>query len=278
MTNKTLPLIDLKQDAWVMPSTADLADYTFRFDFLPNKWLNETIKKITKESIVIGKIKVSSLHRYNYSLQTFFAFLSDTKIPFDTFEDLTNEMTESFVHYLLANVKNPSTRAVMFTSLKYHVRHGQLFEWDGFPKNEVFDGTESRTLQTEDALKSILLDDAVMDSIDEALNQMKSTLQPNLSHLNDVILWSLITVIRHTGIRLTEALNLNKGCLRRDLMKKYLLEVVSSKNETERFIPISKKASDAILLLVQTTEELRKELQTDKLFFIYADCKIKLDN
>ena len=269
MPNNTLPLIDLKQDTWVLPSTADLSDYTFRFDFLPNKWLNETIKKTTKESIVIGKIKISTLHRYNYSLQTFFAFLSETKIPFDTFEDLTYDVTESFVHYLLANVKMPSTRAVAFASLKHHVRHGQFLEWNHFPKSEVFDGTETRTLQTEDSLKSTLLDDTVMDSIDAALIQMKSILQPSLTHLNDVVLWSLITIIRHTGIRLTEALNLHKDCLRKDLMKKYLLEVVSSKNETERFIPVSKEVSVAINILIQATEEIREELQTDKLFYYY---------
>ncbi|MDA6963063.1 hypothetical protein OSM87_25665, partial [Escherichia coli] len=85
-----------------------------------------------------------------------------------------------------------------------------------------------------------------MDSIDSSLRQMKSTLQPTLECLNDVVLWTLITVVRHTGVRLTEALNLNKDCLRRDLMKKYLLEVVSSKNETERFIPVSKEVSVAI--------------------------------
>lgn len=272
MTN-VLPMIDMKQDIWVLPSSDDLSDFTFRFDLLPNEWFKETVKKITKESLTIGKLKTSTLHRYNYSLGLFFDFLETYDIVFDTFEDLTFDIIESFVHYLLVNVKKPSTRSVAIASLKHHIRHGQIFEWSNFPKYEVFDGTELRTLQTEDSLKSMLLDDSIMKSIDSALQQMKSTLRPTLSNLNDVVLWSLITVIRHTGIRLTEALNLNKDCLRRDLMKKFLLEVVSPKNETERFIPVSKEVSIAIKFLTQTTEELRAELKTNKIFYCYKPRK-----
>lgn len=268
MTN-VLPLIDMKNDTWVFPASDDLSPFTFRFDFLPNEWFKETIKKITKESITIGRLKLSTLHRYNYSLEVFFEYLEGYDIVLDTFEELTFDIVEGFIHYLLANVNKPQTRAISLASLKHHIKHGQLFEWDGFPQYEVFDGTEQRTLQTEDSLKSMLIDDDVMDSIDSSLRQMKSTLQPTLECLNDVVLWTLITVVRHTGVRLTEALNLNKDCLRRDLMKKYLLEVVSSKNETERFIPVSKEVSVAIKMLIQATEELRAKFKTDKLFYYF---------
>jgi Site-specific recombinase XerD len=264
--NNILPLIDMNKDTWVFPASDDLSPYTFRFDFLPNEWFKETIKKITKDAITIGRPKLSTLHRYNYSLVIFFEYLDGYGIVLDTFEDITFDIVEGFIHYLLANVKAPSTRAISVASLKHHIKHGQLFEWDGFPLYEVFDGTERRTLLTEDTLKSMLIDDNVMTSIDSSLRQIKLTLQPTLDYLNDVVLWTLITVVRHTGVRLTEALNLNKDCLRRDLLKKDLLEVVSSKNETERFIPVSKEVSVAIKMLIQATEELRSDLKTDKIF------------
>ncbi|MDC3417709.1 tyrosine-type recombinase/integrase [Aquibacillus salsiterrae] len=115
----------------------------------------------------------------------------------------------------------------------------------------------------------MLIDDDVMDSIDTSLRNWKSTFNPVLEDLNEVVLWALITVIRHTGVRLTEALNLNSDCMNRDLMNKHLMEIVSPKNETERFIPVNRDVSVAIDYLCKATEELRSELKTDKLFYYF---------
>lgn len=271
----TLPLIDMKKDKWVLPSSDHLAPYTFNFGFLPNEWFNETIKKITKENITIGRLKLSTLHRYNYSLEVFFDFLNGYDIVLESFEDISYEIIEGFVHFLLANVKSPSTRSVSVASLKHHIKHGQMFEWDGFPSFEIFDGTEQRTLQTEDTLKSMLIDDVIIDSIDSSLRKWKTTIKPVLENLNEVVLWALITVIRHTGVRLEEALNLKADSMNRDFMKKYLLEVVSPKNETERFIPVNQDVAKAINLLRETTQELREKFGTDKLFFQYQPTKKK---
>src|SRR5690606_36747762 len=126
-------------------------------------------------------------------------------INLNTFEDISYELIEGLVHYLLANVKSASTRSVIMASLKYHVKHGQLFDWDGFPAYEVFDGTEQRTLQSEDTLISMLIDAVVMDAIDSTPRTWKSTIELVLGKLNEIVLWALMTVVRHTGIRLTEA-------------------------------------------------------------------------
>lgn len=213
--NNILPRIDIKKDKWVIPSNNDLSDFTFEFGHLPNEWFKETIKRITKENITIGRLEYSTLNRYNYSLDVFWEFLKDYGIEIDTFEDVSYELIEGFVYYLLANVNSPSSRSLSITSLKHFIKHGQLFEWEGFPINEVFDGTEQRTLQTEDTLKSMLIDDDVMESIDSSLLHWKSKIKPYLENLNEVVLWALITVIRHTGIRLSEALNLNADCMNR---------------------------------------------------------------
>lgn len=266
MTN-LIPFIDWEEDNWTLKSNDDLSDYVFRFEFLPNPWFKNVIKRITRDTLIIGKLKPGTIYRYNYSLKIFFNFLQTYNIELENFKHLTFDIIESFVHYLLENVKKPSTRSLALVSLKHHIKHGQLFEWDGFPNHEVFDGTEFRTLQTEDSLKSPLLDDTTMKSIDTALFQMKSTFRQNVNNFNEIVLWALITVVRHTGIRLTEALNLNKDCIRRDFMKKYLLEVVSSKNDSERFIPVVKDVSVAIKLLIEITENVREDLNNDKIFY-----------
>jgi len=126
--NNVLHLIDIKKDKWVLPSSDHLAPYTFNFGFLPNEWFKETIKNITKENITIGRLKLSTLHRYNYSLETFFLYLEVYDIEIENFEDISYELIEGFIHYLLANVNKPSTRTVAVSSLKHYIRHGQLFK------------------------------------------------------------------------------------------------------------------------------------------------------
>lgn len=269
--NNIEPLIDISKDEWILPSNDDLADFTFKFTFLPNEWFKKTFKYITIESIKIGRLKLSTLHRYNYSIEKFFDFLKDNDYILKDFSELTFNYIEEFIHYLLVKVKSPSTRSVSLAALKHFIEFGQLFELEGFPMNDIFDGTEYRTLQNEDILKSELISDDILIQIDNTLNQMAQKLDELT--FNEKIIWALITVIRHTGIRLSEALLLNKNCLRRDLMKKYLLEVVSEKNETERFIPVDVKVAKAIKFLIQITEPIRHELDSPKLFFMYLVSK-----
>ncbi|MDD1504567.1 tyrosine-type recombinase/integrase [Lysinibacillus sp. CNPSo 3705] len=271
--NNITPLLDMSKNIWILPANDDLADYIFNFEFLPNEWFKKTIKHITRESIKIGRLKLSTLNRYNYSLERFFKFLKDNNYEFSDFSSITFEIVEEYVHYLLATLKSPSTRAVSMAALKHIIEFGQLFEIAGFPNIDVFDGTEYRTLQNEDTLKSTLISDDVLTQIDNALNEMASNLD-ELS-FNEQTLWALITVLRHTGIRLSEALMLHEDCLRKDLMNKYLLEVVSEKNETERFIPINTKVVKAIKFLNELTMQIRSELGSNKLFFIYLVYKKK---
>lgn len=257
----------MSKDIWILPSNDNLPDYTFNFEFLPNEWFKKTLKHITKESIKIGRLKLSTLHRYNYSLERFFKFLKENNYEFSNFSDVNFTVIEEYVHYLLANFKSPSTRILSIAALKHIIEFGQLFEIAGFPNIDVFDGTEYRALQTEDTLKSTLISDDVLTQVDSALNEMARNLD-KLS-FNEQTIWALITVIRHTGIRLSEALMLHENCLRKDLMNKYLLEVISEKNEIERFIPINIKVVKAITFLIESTKQIRLELGDSKIFFIF---------
>lgn len=257
--NNVTPLLDMKKDEWVLPSNENLPDYTFKFNFLPNDWFKKTIKQITIDNIKIGRLELSSLNRYNYSLVPFFEYLEAYDINLNTFADISFDIVEGFIHYMLLNIDKPQTRSVCLASLKHHIKHGQMFEWEGFPISDIFDGTERRTLQTEDSLKSGLIDDVAIKNIDKALIEMKMGLKPELHYLNDVVLWALIIITKYTGVRLSEALELDKNCIKRDLLKKPILFVNSEKNKTERFIPVDKKVADAVKFLVETTEELRKD-------------------
>lgn len=269
--SKIIPLIDVSKDVWILPSKDDLDDYTFKFTFLPNNWFKKTIKHITIESIKIGRLKLSTLNRYNYSFERFFTFLKENGYVFNDFSELTFNIVEEYIHYLLVTVNSPSTRTVSVAALKHFIEFGQLFELEGFPKKSIFDGTEYRTLKSEDILKSDLITDDVLIQIDNALNKMAKEL--NTLSFNEKTLWALIIIIRHTGIRISEALMLQVHCLRKDLLNKYLLEVISEKNETERFIPVNVQVVKAFKFLVTLTEDIRSDLKQDKLFYMYQPMK-----
>ena len=260
-----IPLIDISHNEWKLPSNDGLSDYIFKFRLLPNEWFRENLKYITYESIKIGKLKLSTLYRYNYSIQTFFQFLNEEGYRVNNFSELDFEAIERYIHFLLNNVKGSSTRTVNIAALKFYIEFGQIFELQGFPNTDLFDGTEYRALQTEDTLKSMLLADNEIEKIDAALEDMANHLK--VLHFNEQTLWALITIIRNTGIRLSEALMLKEDCLSKDIMKKNLLEVISEKNETERFIPVNIKVVKAINYLINETESIRAQLGTSKLFY-----------
>lgn len=263
--NNLIPIIDRAQDEWKFPANDDLSDYVFHFSFLPNDWFKVSIKHITIELIKVGRLKISTLHRYNYALKKFFSFLDNKEYKLDDFSKIDRNIIEEFVNFLLNNYKSPATRQLAMTALKQFLEFGQIFELEGFPKTDLFDGTEYRALQTEDTLKSKLLADNEIEKIDAALDDMANHLKD--LHFNEQALWALITIIRNTGIRLSEALMLKEDCLSKDIMKKNLLEVISEKNETERFIPVNIKVVKAINYLVKVTENIRAQQGTSKLFY-----------
>lgn len=259
---ETTPLIDEKNDTWRIHGDRKAYPHIFKFDYLPNDWFKETIKQITLESIQIGKLSLSTIHRYNSALKEFFNFILESNNTLETFADISPKIAEEYLHYLLINVKENSTRAVKLVALKYYLRYGILLGWSDFPINELFDGTEYRIIQTEDTLKTMVIDDRVMKQIDIALNRMFSE---EMSY-NDTLIWGLITIIKATGMRIHEALSIQEAHISKDLMGKPILEVLNEKTQTERYIPISHEVVRAIRYTANTTKVVRKILHTEYIF------------
>src|SRR5699024_7365145 len=86
-----------------------------------------------------------------------------------------------------------------------------------------------------------------------------------LTKESDKLLKSLIEIGLDTGIRLSEALELSKGCLTEDFTGKPVLHVISKKNDTERFIPVSRRVKKAIRTLEDLSKEGREETNSDYL-------------
>jgi len=257
-----IPLVNYSEDRWRLKLNKNLEPYTFEFNDLPNTWFKDTIKKITMEAFTIGKHSNGTIHRYHTGLKAFFTFLEEENYLVDTFEDVTPKIIEEYIHYLLMNYNSPSTRSVKFASLKHHIKFGQMLGWGKFPRIELFDGTERRTLQTSDTLKSMLIDDRIMKLIDEALKKYKY----EVGSMNETVIWGLITVIRHTGMRLHEALLHQEDFLFKDLTGKPLLEVRSTKTQTDRYIPVNNKVVKALKKVAEATKDERELNNIDEIF------------
>src|SRR5699024_4073379 len=231
--------LDMKKDKWVIEHETSIGDkITFDFTYLPNNWFKKVHKEITVECIMISRSSISTLNRYNYNLRRFFEFISQYGINLNTYEELTYQYSQMYLYYLKQQKISNSTMAISLSALKWLVLHGQFFEYEGFPTRQVFDGDEYKAIKTEDVLKTKYIPDNIIRKIETALTKE-----------SDKLLKSLIEIGLDTGIRISEALELSKGCITEDFTGKSVLHVISNKNDTERFIPVSRRVKKAIRTL-----------------------------
>src|SRR5699024_8843414 len=193
-------------------------------------------------------------NRYNYNLRRFFEFISQYGINLNTYEELTYQYSQMYLYYLKQQKISNSTMSISLSALKWLVLHCQFFEYEGFPTRQVFDGDEYKAIKTEDVLKTKYIPDKIIRQIETALTKE-----------SDKLLKSLIEIGLDTGIRLSEALELSKGCLTEDFTGKPVLHVISKKNDTERFIPVSRRVKKAIRTLEDLSKEGREETNSDYL-------------
>lgn len=257
-------LFDVKEDIWVLPAEGNISDYAFYFDFYPNQTIKDQVKRYALDNIDSRRVKVATLHRYSYALRHFFNFLLQEGIQLESFAGVSHQMVEAFVMHLLGSMDKPTTRSLAIAALKAVITHGQRFEYEGYPRQNIFDGDEFRRLQTEDQLITRYIPDSVMEQINLALDKDRT----------ELILNRLLIVLRDTGIRLGEALALNTNSLLDDFLGKPILHVVSQKSENERFIPVSSAVKEALLEQIKICTPIREETGDERIFlYKYSDAR-----
>lgn len=245
--------IDFHKDKWIIPNeNPHLPNYTFIFQHCPNNWFKHTIKNITLENMKMKKIKISSICRYIIALQKFYDFLISNKINMNNLSDLQNNHIEMLIFHLQQSDVSKSSISTVLASLKWLLKHGKQFGYEGFPKHEVFSGEEFKMLKIEDTLKTKTISKYIMSQIEKALKNE-----------NDILLKSILEIGIDTGLRLNECLSLTTSSLSYDFTDKPILHVVSEKNSSERFIPVSNRVKKAVQNLINLSDESRGFLRTD---------------
>ena len=140
----TTTLVDVKSDVWLIYEERKSYPYSFAFDYLPNEWFKKNIKQITLEQLQMEKLALSTLHRYNETIKTFFIFIEESNYTLNTFADVSPKIAEEYLHYLLVNIEAKATRALKLASLKYHLNHGRMLGWSDFPINNLLMGWNTK--------------------------------------------------------------------------------------------------------------------------------------
>ncbi|MDV2581591.1 tyrosine-type recombinase/integrase [Alkalibacillus haloalkaliphilus] len=255
MNNSVVKSLDIKADKWVIENNSSLGKtVSFDFSYLPNEWFKKINKEITIESIILKKPTLATLNRYNYSLRRFFEFLEKYGIEIKRYEDITHKHIQMFIFELKQqNIAN-STRVITMSSLKWIINFGMIFDYDGFPENPIFDGDEYKTIRVEDILKTKYIPDNIMRQIESSLDKEENEQ-----------LKSIIEIGIDTGLRLSEVLDLEVGCITDDPMGNPVLHVVSKKNNTERFIAVSRRVKRAVRKLEELSQKGRNVIGSNNL-------------
>ncbi|MBM7567925.1 tyrosine-type recombinase/integrase [Paenibacillus sacheonensis] len=250
--------VNIKENVWKIDHVSSRGKYlTFYFDYLPNYWFKNVHKQATIECFTKQNPKVDTLHRYNYSLKHFFNFLSEANKSIKNYSEVNNNTIQDYITYLKQKGMSNSTANVCMASLKWIIYHGQRFEYEEFPKSEVFDGDEFQALRVDDFLKTKIISDQVLKQIESALSSEENgLLKPYLEIGID------------TGIRLGEVLDLKVGCITESFNGTPILHVINEKNNSERWIPVSKRVSKAVDWLTRSSAQGREYLNTEYLNII----------
>ena len=244
--------IDFSKDTWNLGKDKQIGQMTLSFQSCPNEWFKNAQKQTTLDCLTSNKLKKITIVRYNSSLHHFYKFLDTNKIQLNDFSELTNKHIEHFIFQSLQSDMSKSSVSTCLSALKWFVKHGIIFNYSGFPPKNIFSGEEHKLIKMEDTLKTKEIPTSVFSQIENALKNEK-----------DLLLKSLIEIGIDTGIRISEALSLTTKSLIEDFTGKPLLHVISTKNNSERYIPVSARVKRAFNVLVKLSEESRVLLDSD---------------
>lgn len=249
--------ICIDDDKWLIPSLENVSvcGYTFDFTHFKRSLLKKQIKRYFFENIKRALKKVSTLHRYSYSLKHFTNFLAVNNICINDFSELTSLIVDKYILYLKSKLSSSNTMSLAFCALKDCCIYGQILQLDKYPKKSIFPDNPSRIFGVEDTLKTKTISDYVLSQINIGLSKEQN-----------ILLKTCICIAKETGLRLSEILLLEENCVMEDFYNSPILFTFSHKNNNERAVPISEELAKQIEELQLSTESTRTKFNNKLLF------------
>lgn len=243
-------------------TTKDSHKY-IRFDFIQNEDMKFTVKQYAYYKL--GTIKPKSLRDYiNSCLPNFIEYCSLNDI--NSFTNITQRDFLEFNLWLKETKKlSHSTGYICSYIVENLIKTGQIKGWN-VPQNNIFRGVTSGQLWNRKIdLKKNRTKPIPEDVFDKVLYHA-------VNDEKDILTKAGIIIQSQTGLRISEVLSIQEGCVKKFDDKYQYMEVELSK--TEKGDPIIHKVfidefvSQVISELSEHTKDLRKESGLKELFLI----------
>ena len=252
-------MVSYEDDCWEIScsNTSVGNKYLLHFEYWKSKSLKRQVKDCIYSNLKRDYLSHATLYLYTYFLRHFQKFMDVTNQPINYFSELSALMVEQFAMYLKSNIKSVRTMGSIYLALKAVVRHGQLLQSDNYPENEIFSPNYTRLFGIEFGLKTKGISDFILMQITEAIKKEKN-----------LLLKAVIAIAKGTGLRLSEILLLEQGCVMYDFYNLPILFTFSLKNNEERAVPITAELAEIIHELQEYTRRWREIKKTEQIFIL----------
>ncbi len=226
--------------------------FHFHFEDLCSDVIKDIVKSYVWENYVTGSRTLNYLCTWIGSFKWFNRYAIQAKLF--NFKELTNFNICMFVSFLntTTSIKTGNklayqTRKKKLDSLKSIIHWCQIHKPDVIPNDEIFTGNEFTGVNRK--LKIDFIPDEVLKQINNAL---KTEGNPYLKYG--------IIILESTGMRIGDLLNLQIDCIKPHLISGYTMTWFDHKNRKwHKPMPVRTECIEAVRLLTEATNELRKE-------------------
>lgn len=226
-------------------------NFRFCFDEFNKPEIRKLIKLYVWHNYHVGSIAVRSVYEHFSDMKKFQIFAEENNI--ESISELTTNDIDDFMTFLKLNISDKTgqklgyqRQAGLLSALKTIIYWGQMYAPELVPDKEIFIGNEYTMTNRKHKIEFI--PDDVVKQIYEALKTEE----------NPYIKYGII-ILFSTGMRRSELLNLEVGCVSSHLLKGDTLTMYDFKNRKQyRKIPIPPICSEAIRNLTEVTADLRE--------------------
>lgn len=251
MANK----IRFEDNIWVIPLDNKTYWDKFKIDFeeVKNATLRNECKKLVREILKHDTVKTGSLLTYWGKFKNYFLpFIDKMNRDINYFSDITKEDIDVYIFHLKALDLSPSSKSTTIASLKSFINTGIEMRLPNYPSIYIFPDSTADIFGVDDVLYTKYLELEIIEQIRESIDVEK-----------DLYFKSAVKMAIETGLRISEILTIQKGCILEDFEGHPVLYTYSLKINEE----IYQAVNDTVVDIVKELENNYSDNPNEYLFF-----------
>ena len=246
--------IRFEDNVWTIPLENKSYWDKFKIDFeeVKNLTLRNECKKLIWEILRHDTVKTSSLLTYWGKFKNYFLpFMEKMNRNINYFSDITKEDMNLYILHIKALDIRPSSKATTIASLKSFINTGIEMRLQNYPSIYIFPDSTADIFGVDDVLYTKYLESETIEQIRVAIEKEE-----------DLYFKSALKMAIETGLRISEILTIQKGCILEDFEGHPVLYTYSQKIDEEIYQAVNNTVSD----IVKKLEDNYKENPNEYLF------------